>query len=343
MKGQNPFSTQNRQLLAPLGRKQVFDACLRWLQSSGSHLAYVTGFPGLGKSFLLAWAREHARYELYLDVLIQADETTGIEEFQRSITHRIITLGQERYASQLSIREQRFFEELAGKEVNTILEKMHARFARPAFKLFIAIDSPREISKEIRNWMHENVEKFPCETKVLIAQKTNPHTLITQFELTPPSIESFENWTYDALKGSKIAMGPEALRATYEASAGIPGIIIETLNILYQKLPDREQLISKNTFTLSKAALLDELSPLFGKIYSRATTTEKKVLFFLAKNQKEITAKEIQKQTNFTQGTLSKLLERLCKKECIQKKERGTYMIFCPLFGDYVLIRLGEP
>lgn len=342
MRSQNPFSPQNRQMLAPLGRKQVFDACLRWLQTPGSEMAYVTGFSGSGKSFLLSWAKEHARYELYLDLLVRADGTTKLDEFQKNISHRIITLGQERYASQLSIREQRFFEELKGKKFQEIIEKMHKRFVRPTFKVFIAIDSPEEISKEIREWAHGTIESFPCEIKFLIAQKTPSHGMAVSFELKPPSMESFENWAYDVLKGGKISIGPEALRATYETSAGIPGILIETMNILYQKLPEREQIISKNTFNMSKAALIDEVSPIFEKRYSRVTPTEKKILLVLAKNQKDVMAKEIQNQTGFTQGALSKLLARLCEKECIIKKERGKYSIFCPLFGNYVLIRLGE-
>ena len=140
------------------------------------------------------------------------------------------------------------------------------------------------------------------------------------------------------LAPTKIKIGKECLHLAVEDAAGNPRILLAILRILYDQLTREEKLITKAHYLRTMRKILNMLATLFDDLYYKTSQQERKILRVMAKGE-AIPVSELAKRLRLPLNTVTTLALRLVKKGSLVKVERGSYQLFNPLYGRYILKR----
>lgn len=81
---------------------------------------------------------------------------------------------------------------------------------------------------------------------------------------------------------------------------------------------------------------------LFEDRFDAASGAEKRVLLSMAEIRSPVSPKDVSKRTGMSEQDTPQIIRRLVGKDCLRKVERGKYVLFNPLFGDYVKGRMSK-
>lgn len=81
---------------------------------------------------------------------------------------------------------------------------------------------------------------------------------------------------------------------------------------------------------------------LFKDRFDSASNAEKRVLLSMAETHSPVSPKDVSKRTGMSAKDTPQIVSRLVGKGCLRKVERGRYVLFNPMFGDYVMGRMSK-
>ena len=162
--------------------------------------------------------------------------------------------------------------------------------------------------------------------------KAEPFTrLFERFDLEPFDLEGTKELIEKPLKAERISLqvSDKVVEKIHAITEGHPYFITLVMRDLINKKQDGN--LDSEEFSKSYPDLIDHFARVkFDNDLSKATDSEKEILFKMAKTQKtEITLKNIGSPS-------AKFLERLVKKDLVIKIARGKYCLYNPLFKAYL-------
>lgn len=169
----------------------------------------------------------------------------------------------------------------------------------------------------------------------------------TPFEVMPMKQDEVREVLEKPLKDRSIGITGEAIRMISEYSGGHP-YIVQTFG-LYAF----EEAVNSSAKSVD-APMVQKILPkvmtrLAGQVFrdrfEEASPLERRVLLAIAKAGKdEVAPQDINRHMGDSEKStaIRPALKRLVEKDCLVRRERGTYSLFTPLFGEYVKARTSE-
>ncbi len=168
----------------------------------------------------------------------------------------------------------------------------------------------------------------------------------TPLEVMPMKQDEVRDVLEKPLKEHSIGITSEAVRMVSDNSGGNP-YIVQTFG-LYAF----EEVVNSSAKAIVDASMVQKVLPrvmtrLAGQVFrdrfEEASPLERRVLLAIARGRKdEVAPQDIDALLeDGERGTaIRPALKRLVEKDCLVKRERGTYSFFTPLFGEYVKARM---
>ena len=168
----------------------------------------------------------------------------------------------------------------------------------------------------------------------------------TPLEVMPMKQDEVRDVLEKPLKEHSMGITREAVGMVNEYSGGNP-YIVQTFG-LYAF----EEAVKSSAKTVVDASMVQKVLPrvmtrLAGQVFrdrfEEASPLERRVLLAIARGKKdEVAPQDIDAlMEDGERGTaIRPALKRLVEKDCLVKRERGTYSFFTPLFGEYVKARM---
>lgn len=150
-------------------------------------------------------------------------------------------------------------------------------------------------------------------------------------EIKPISYEKYHRYIVERFEQKKISVKAEITKHIQDLMLRIP----ESVNMLCHNISELFSNIEINNDDVIKALydLLNKKESRYESYISNFSITEEKVLTQIAKNVsiKNPSSKEFMKQTDLTNRSTSKIIEKLTNSGVIEKTENGEYRLSDPL------------
>ena len=176
------------------GREWVFDEVDRWLNDpSGSKIFWITGAPGVGKSALSAWVREHRREIAAFHFCdINSEEKRNPAKLVRSIVYQLSTQLPEYEARLARLPLETIVQEY--HEAYTLFDKLLVQplaenFTQPDRTVVVLIDALDEATYERQNeivrFLSLCASKTPPWLRFLVTSRPEPEIVASFRALSP--------------------------------------------------------------------------------------------------------------------------------------------------------------
>ena len=176
------------------GRQWVFDEVDRWLDApSGSKLFWLTGAPGVGKSAVAAWLREHRRQIAAFHFCdINSEEKRDPAKLVRSVVYQLATQLPEYEARLARLPLESIVQEY--HEGYTLFDKLLVQpladnFPQPDRTVVVLIDALDEATyqrqNEIVRFLGLSANKTPPWLRFLVTSRPEPEIVASFHALSP--------------------------------------------------------------------------------------------------------------------------------------------------------------
>ena len=162
-------------------------------------------------------------------------------------------------------------------------------------------------------------------------------------ELGPLTGDEVKELITSELAKTSVKMSDKCVKLILKESNGHPYIVVTICWVLFDRLPQADEVITERHFKACLPSIIGMLSrELFKGMYEKAPQYEQKVLNQIAKVDGYSTTAKISEMLGVKQTTIGPALARLVGRGCLIKLSRGKYQIFHPLFTRYILHRLDD-
>ncbi len=352
MKGPNPFTPYVASPLEIKGRKiemDMFGGFLNDIASGKNRSLLVSGMRGGGKSeFLRRLQIESERIGFFSPIV-----NIGMDERFDSFVSKLLS-GFLRYA-EMSYAENGLSNH-ALVSLKTQLkegkEDFFLSFIRSSNRhsegLIIFIDDADRLKD------NEELIAFLSKYRILaqnnhlklgfVISYTRAYGSLLDFgkQITLHALEEHEirELVESGLKKGPPKMGEECLRSIIEESGGNPLILKTILQVIYEKLPDKEKVITQGHYLAFYPTIMGTLSrDFFDGLYQSLPGSEKEVLKAFAEEGNAAYVSDIARKIGKRHATTLAL--RLVERGQLVRVDRGLYRVFTKLYGRYVMQRQG--
>lgn len=326
-----------------MGRKdeqKLLPSFISDISTGRSRIMVVQGPPGMGKTTLLKLAESEAKAEKLFNAFIKA----GKKEKESGVVRAL----KAELEDNISIRSQtgeivfgkarQFSQENAGT-FNQLLA-ISAK-ATGNGNIILIIDDFDKIQKpkDVLRGIVKAVERRHGVGFILSSTKRLPIPAgVTSIELGAVDEHDFREYV-EKLTKDTAKMGEECQNYIYRDSGGNPRMIQLMCWYLFNRAKEAEKIITRAHYSANLRGILGLLShEWFGEQYFKASDEEKKILKRFA-NMGETAVTAVAKSIGKKPGPVATLILRLEERGDVVKVKRGTYKVFSPLFGKYVLER----
>jgi len=326
-----------------MGRKEeqkLISGFIDDVSNGRSRIMAIQGPPGTGKTTLLKIAEGESKGAKLFTAIVKAgkkEKETGLvralkAELEDEISARSQT------GEIVFVKARQFTQDNAGT-FNQLLGLM-ARVTGNG-NIVLIIDDFDEIQKpkDVLRGIAKSIERRPGIGLIISStKKLSVPSETTTIELGPLNKHDFreyiEKMTKDIAK-----MGDECQNYIYRDTGGNPRMIQLVCWYLFNKAKDTDKIISRANYSANVRGILGLLGhEWFSEQYFKASDEEKKILKRFA-NMGETTVTALAKSIGKSPGPVATLILRLEERGDIVKVKRGTYKVFSPLYGKYVLER----
>jgi len=138
------------------------------------------------------------------------------------------------------------------------------------------------------------------------------------------------------LKNSNITFTDELIRTTVEETQGYPYFLQFYPYYLIQNIP--KKIMGLKEFNEMYPLLLKELDEsFFSGRFNRASESEQRILFEMARLGPEIKISQIREKAKIDKNYLNQVLISLIEKRLIYRINRGRYRFTLPLFEKFLI------
>jgi len=326
-----------------MGRKEeqkLISGFINDISNGRSRIMVVQGPPGAGKTTLLKLAEGESKSAKLFTALVKAgkkEKETGVVRALKAELEDEVSI-RSQTGEIVFVKARQFTQDNAGT-FNQLLSLM-TRVTGNGNMIFI-IDDFDEIQKpkDVLRGIAKSIERRPgagfivSSTKKLSAPSEAAVMEIGALE-EHDFREYIEKMTKDTAK-----FGEECQKYVFSDTGGNPRMIQLVCWYLFNKAKDTDKIISRAHYSANLRGILGLLGQeWFSEQYFKASDEEKKILKRFA-NMGETSVTELAKSIGKSPGPVATLILRLEERGDVVKVKRGTYKVFSPLYGKFVLER----
>jgi predicted ATPase len=348
MRGPNPFTPWSAGNADFIGRKPEMDmygSYIKEIAGGRPELLLVSGAPGIGKSALLRrFSSESEKTRLFAP-LLACGEGERFEPFLSRAASALVGYAEEKASEgMLTERTLSSLKGAAGGEESFLsFCRMATRQAEGAIMLIDNVDSLRDPGA---------LSSFlTTMTKAAIAERLRLGFVASftegfagfrgtgrEIRLAPFDEHGIREMVESALKKGPPKMGEECLHSIVNESEGNPYVAKTICYVIYDRLPEREKIITQRHYLTYYPAIMGTLSrEFFDRLYLGLPPSEREVLAAFARAGKPANISDIARAVGKRHATTLAL--RLVSRGQLLRLDRGLYKVFTKLYGRYVLQR----
>jgi type II secretory pathway predicted ATPase ExeA len=205
----------------------------------------------------------------------------------------------------------------------------------------------------LRN-VFSRLAEFNCGYTIVLSGKLTFHKKMSELfspltryfhplELGPLTESEVKELIDSELAKTSIEMSDKCLKLILQESQGHPYVVVTMCWVLYDRLPQSENVITELHFKACSESIMGMLSrELFRGMYEKTPEYERNVLNQIAKFGGYLTTSKISEMLGVRSTTIGPALARLVDRGCLIKPSRGKYQIFHPLFARYIMNKLDD-
>jgi len=346
MKGPNPFYQWGREKEFE-GRKtemEDFRAALAQLTAGKSFAILLRGFPGSGKSALLRHMQHESEHNRFFAPVTGVSEGEKTDSLLNKIKAEMINYAGEKVGEGLI--NERTGANLRKLEKSEFPFSFARALSRSTEGIVIIIDDADGLKdpEKLGEFVAVSLRKAERE-KIKLGFVVTSTKSISSLErpaktmrLPPLQEHDIRNLIGLALKKGPPKMGEECIKSIMEDSEGSPKIAKEMCRIIFDKLPDKEKIITKGHYLAYSPAIMSALGrDFFDRLYSKLPRSEREVLRAFAEVGKPANISDIARKIKKRHATTLAL--RLAERGQLERVDRGLYRVFNRLYGRYAMER----
>lgn len=362
----NPFT---KEALGPedlVGRKEELAAFSSAFDSAAKKkpvILLITGSKGIGKTALLRRAAEMARHARAITVFVRVRKKERVSSLVRRLLEEACSACSEMTARKiLPPSTEKSLEECA-KKANRIenatvggsftalyegivdLHKIVVKGALPSIVFFIDDvehiehynDFLTSLAGMVNNIATNGLQCMFVLSAVSSDCAAEPCEVV---KLRGLSEHEAKELVGKLLKETKVRIGNECMKSILADCEGHPTILLTVCWVLFDRLGEREKLITKGHYLAHSNAVMSALArEIFDDVYQATAPAERAILRTMAKT--ELTrVSEIAKRMKKPLNVITRLVLRLTASGNLTRIERGRYRIFNRLYARYILTSL---
>jgi hypothetical protein len=336
MQGPNPFLLWVQDPKELIGRKNetnLYKSILKEIAARRKISILIKGNPGMGKSLLLMRYAQLAEKEGFFAPLIRAgreNHNSIVAKLKSQMKNYLMEK-----AAIGSITERAISKLEFGDDFIVEVAKTSQRYGEGLIVLIDDFDLLKEPEKLISMIKSVNNKGKTLRIGWVLSSKTYYEGIDVKIDLLPFDEHDVREMVEKALKKGPPKMGEGCLSTIFEESEGNPQVARSTCYVIYEKLSEKEKIISRKHYIMNKSAIMSLLSrELFDGLYEPLPESEKKVLLAFAKAGGRAHISDIAREISMRHATTLAL--RLVERGQVVRIDRGIYKVFTKLYGKYV-------
>jgi len=349
MRGPNPFMAAGASAADFRGRKpelEMYAEMLKEVAAGMPRLLDVSGSPGSGKSALLRRLRDEAEARGFFSLIVAAGEGGDAPSLLSDISAELLNYAEGKAAEgHLSPRVVAAMR-APDREEGFLLS--YARIAgRHAEGVVLMIDDADELRDPgaLAGLIAHAAAKAQDERLKLafvLSSTTDFRGLgkdAKTMRLEPFDEHDMREMVESALKKGPVKMGEECLKSVMDESEGNPRVATTICRVIYERLPEKEKIITKRHYITFYPAIMGVLGrEFFDPLYRGLPPSEREVLrAFAASEGRPSHISDVARRLGKRHATT--LAMRLEERGQLVRVDRGLYKVFTRLYGRYALQR----
>lgn len=355
----NPFLKEAMTSSDILGRKKEIYELTGFMDNAiigRNMLVEVIGPAGIGKTMFLKKINELAEKSKCLCAHIRIQKKERKEKIMKRILEQIFESAVEGIAEKsIPFKLERFFgeysielrkkidaKEISLEEIVDELSKAYNKIKESTRALVFLLDDI-ETGLQV-NEIHSMIEQLSEKLKelrvpslfVLSSSYSIANERYRKIMLEPLTEHEMHELVEKLLKPTKIKSGEEFMRELITDCGGNPTILLTTCWVIFDRLGERDRLITKGHYLASHSAIINRLGQeMFDEIYQSTSPSEKEILRAISR-ESSMRIIEIAKKTKKPINVVTRLVLRLVESGSLTKIKRGEYQVFNKLYGKYI-------
>jgi len=349
MKGPNPFTASGGSGADFRGRKpelEIYAEMLKEVAAGRPQLLDVSGSPGSGKSALLRRLREEAEVHGLFALVSVAGEGESTASLLSDVSADLLNYaegkaaegrlsGRVAAAMRATARDGGFllsFARIAGRHAEgLVLMVDDADALKDARELAAFLSAARAEAERERlklGFVLSSTSAIPGIGDGAKAARLGPF-----------DEHDIREMAEHALKKGPVKMGEECLRSVIDESEGNPRVATTICRVIYDRLPEKEKIITKRHYITFYPAIMGVLGrEFFDPLYRELPPSEREVLRAFAESEGRAShISDIARRLGKRHATT--LAMRLAARGQLVRIDRGLYKVFTRLYGRYALQR----
>jgi hypothetical protein len=338
MKGPNPFTllaTMQKELAGRKSEKEVFNSFLKDISAKQAVPLMVVGMHGVGKSAMLAFFAYKAEKQGFYAINVRIREREGNADLLKRIRAQLMNYLEGKVADgSLSARVMKNIMEKKG------IEEAARAIGRHAEGLILLMDDVDKL-KDRESLFSEiaAMQKKNIRVGFIFSSKSEEEP----FECIRISLKPFDEHEAHEMIEKDLGKGPPTMgKGCFDAilkdSEGNPKVLRMICHILYDRLGEKEKIITRRHYIVNSSAIMSMLErDVFDKLWGQVPQSEKDVLHAFAKERGPSHISDVARQLKMRHATTLAL--RLVERGQLIRVDRGVYRVYTWLYGEYVLRR----
>jgi hypothetical protein len=342
MKGPNPFLLWAQAAGQLAGRKNeinMYKTLLNEIALGKINSLLVIGGPGIGRSALLDKFRDISEKKGFYSIKVKVAKGENSKRLlERSFAELTNYLNGLVAKTQLS---ERIAKNIAEKKDLFLAADLIKRYAEGLIILIDDLDRIKD-SDAFHELMETKGSQIRSSHMAFVFSSTHD---VEQFPGVRMRLASFDEhdireMILNALKKEMPKMGEGCLKTIIADSEGNPRVAKTMCYVLYDRLGEKEKIITRKHYIVNFAEIIRILtSEFFDALWSDLAQSEREVVAAFASAAGPAHISDIAKMLGKRHVTTLAL--RLEKKGQLIRLDRGIYKVFTKLYGKYAMQRVG--
>jgi hypothetical protein len=349
MRGPNPFTSSGAGLADFRGRKAELEICsemLKGVAAGRPGIMDVSGSPGSGKSALLRRLRDEAEGRGFFSLIVSAGDRESSSSLLSDMNAELLNYADGKAAEgRISQRVASAIRAAAGGGFFLLpFARIAGRHSEGLVLMIDDADSLRDAGSlaALLSGALDEAERDGLKLGLVLSSASAIPGLgerVRNAPLGPFEEHDVREMVEGALKKGPPKMGEECLRSVVEESEGNPRVATTICRVLYDRLPEKEKIMTKRHYITFYPAIMGVLGrEFFDPLFRNLPPSEREVLrAFAASEGRPSHISDIARRIGKRHATT--LAMRLEARGQLVRVDRGLYKVFTRLYGRYALQR----
>lgn len=340
MKGPNPFAPWAQDKKGFVGRKpelNMYNSILKDMAGKRPVATLITGAPGAGKSALLRMFSQVAEKEMFFSVLVKAGNGERTDSLLSRMRAELMNYLEGKVAQ--GDISQRVAKRLYQEKNLLDAAKTIGRHAEGLILLIDDVSSLKDPDKMI-GYVRRTLRKAGKIKLGFVLSSTEDQKGFegVAMKLDPFDEHDVREMVETALGKGPPKMGEGCLSTVIKDSEGNPAVSRTMCYIMYERLGEKERIITRRHYIVNSSQIMSMLSrDFFDPLWQKLPGSERKVVRAFAEEGGPAHISDIARKLRMRHATTLAL--RLVERGQLIRVDRGIYKVFTRLYGKYAMQR----